>query len=121
MMARVHHVPAERAHWRSIDEEVVCEAIDGIGDPEHVRAAAARFALLGDPGRLTLLLAMRATGEISVTDLALASGLAEPAVSQALRLLRTAGVVAARREGRIARYRLVDPRVADVLGGIGGG
>jgi DNA-binding transcriptional ArsR family regulator len=36
-------------------------------------------------------------------------------VSQALRLLRVAGVVAARKDGRVMRYRLIDDIVADLL------
>jgi DNA-binding transcriptional ArsR family regulator len=36
-------------------------------------------------------------------------------VSQALRLLRAAGMVAARRDGRVIRYTLSDPAVGSVL------
>jgi DNA-binding transcriptional ArsR family regulator len=39
----------------------------------------------------------------------------DPATSQALRLLRAAGVVAGEREGRVVRYRVVDQEVAALL------
>ena len=42
--------------------------------------------------------------------------MSDSAVSQALRLLRTAGAVAGEKEGRVVRYAIVDPVVADLLG-----
>lgn len=39
----------------------------------------------------------------------------DPAVSQTLRLLRTAGVVAGEKDGRVVRYRIIDPITADLL------
>jgi ArsR family transcriptional regulator, lead/cadmium/zinc/bismuth-responsive transcriptional repressor len=54
-------------------------------------------------------------GELCVCDLAAAIETAESTVSQALRLLRTAGVVANRREGRMVYYRLADAHVRMLL------
>ncbi|HEX2314155.1 MAG TPA: metalloregulator ArsR/SmtB family transcription factor [Thermomonospora sp.] len=114
----MHLVPADRAHRPVIDDHRACEAIAAIGDPERVAAWARRFDLLSEPGRLTLLLAIDAAGPISVTDLATAAGMSDTAVSQALRLLRTAGVVEARRDGRVVRYRLSDPAVRPLLAAV---
>ncbi|MFD4600540.1 ArsR/SmtB family transcription factor [Streptomyces sp. NPDC058464] len=111
----MHLVPAERADRRTIDGHRVCDAIAAIGEPSHVHAWAERFSLLADPGRLALLLALHGTGPLAVSDLAVATGMNDPAVSQALRLLRAAGVVAGEKEGRVVRYRLVDPVAADLL------
>ncbi|HEX3790558.1 MAG TPA: metalloregulator ArsR/SmtB family transcription factor [Pseudonocardiaceae bacterium] len=111
----MHLVPAERAHRRIIDEHRVCDAIEGIGTPDRVREWAERFALLADPGRLALLLAIRMVPDICVSDLAVAAGMNDTAVSQALRLLRTAGLVTAAKDGRIMRYRLVDETVRALL------
>lgn len=44
----------------------------------------------------------------SVGDIALALGATEDAVSYALRILRTAGLVRRRREGRMGYYRVSD-------------
>jgi len=96
----MHLVPADRADHRIIDDHRACEAIAALGDPEAVASWARRFSLLADPGRLSLLVCIRAAGPISVTDLAVASGMNDTTVSQALRLLRAAGVVAAERDGR---------------------
>ncbi|MBA9001761.1 MULTISPECIES: ArsR/SmtB family transcription factor [Thermomonospora] len=111
----MHLVPADRAHRTPIDDHRPCEAIAAIGDPARVAAWARRFDLLSDPGRLTLLLAIDSAGPISVTDLATASGMSDTAVSRALRLLRTAGLVEPERDGRIVRYRLADPAIRPLL------
>ncbi|MGW1003194.1 ArsR/SmtB family transcription factor [Streptomyces sp. NPDC002520] len=111
----MHLVPAERADRRTIDGHRVCDAIAAIGEPGHVHAWAERFSLLSDPGRLALLLALDRAGPLAVSDLAVATGMNDPAVSQALRLLRAAGVVVGEKEGRVVRYRIVDPVAADLL------
>ena len=111
----MHLVPAEHAHRRVIDGEQVCAAIAAGGEHAASRRWADTFGLLADPGRLRLLLAIHAVPGICVTDLAIAAGMSDTAVSQALRLLRAAGVVAARKDGRIMRYQLTDPVLAGLL------
>ena len=83
----------------------------------HVTDVAELFALLGDPHRLRLLTALRdaTTGELCVSDLALAVDSSESAVSHALRLLRAHQVVAVRRSGRHAFYALADAHVRQLL------
>ncbi|MFB8182122.1 ArsR/SmtB family transcription factor [Streptomyces sp. NPDC055966] len=104
----------------AIDESAVSAAVAGIGERSRVNSLAARFALLAEPGRLALLLAMHRAGPISVTDLALATGMRDTTVSHALRLLRTAGTVSASRTGRVVRYQLNDPEVVQLLDGTAG-
>ncbi|WP_084148447.1 ArsR/SmtB family transcription factor [Brachybacterium phenoliresistens] len=94
---------------------------DGGGGPAPVlpadpavRDAADVFSLLGDPGRLRLLLALRA-GEHSVHELAELSAQSDSAASHALKLLRAHRVVSARREGRRVHYALADPHVRTLL------
>ncbi|MEU6660190.1 metalloregulator ArsR/SmtB family transcription factor [Streptomyces sp. NPDC046821] len=111
----MHLVPAERAGRRTIDGHRVCDAIAAIGEPGHVRAWADRFSLLADARRLALLLALYRAGPLAVSDLAVATGMNDPAVSQALRLLRAAGVVEGEKEGRVVRYRVVDAATGELL------
>lgn len=73
------------------------------------------FKLLGDPTRATLLYALLEAGELCVCDLAAATRMLEATVSQALRMLRIAGVVTGRREGRLVYYRLADAHVRMLL------
>src|SRR5262249_60084272 len=114
----MHLIPADRADHRIIDDHRACEAIAALGDPEAVASWAQQFSLLADPGRLSLLVCIRAAGPISVTDLAVASGMNDTTVSQALRLLRAAGVVAAERGGRGIRYSLGGEGIGSLLGGL---
>lgn len=73
------------------------------------------FRLLGDATRARLLYALLEAGELCVCDLAAAAGTPETNVSHALRLLRTAGVVKARRAGRRMFYSLDDAHVRLLL------
>ena len=73
------------------------------------------FSLLGEPGRLRLLVALLEAGELCVCDLAAVTGMSESAVSHALRLLRAHRVVSVNRRGRMAFYRLDDAHVRMLL------
>jgi DNA-binding transcriptional ArsR family regulator len=111
----VHLVPADRRNRRILEDDRVCKAIDAVGDPSDVSDWAGRYALLGDPSRLALLLSIAQAGPISVTDLAVAVDMNDTTVSQALRLLRASGTVVARRDGRMVRYELADELVRPLL------
>ena len=76
---------------------------------------AALFRLLGDPTRTRILTVLLAAEELPVCDIAVAVDAEESTVSHALRLLRTAGVVRNRRDGRHVRYRLDDDHVRRLL------
>jgi DNA-binding transcriptional ArsR family regulator len=66
------------------------------------------LALVADPARSRILLALGSAGELCVGDLALALDITPDAASYALRLLRTAGLLALRKQGRVVFYRLAD-------------
>ncbi len=73
------------------------------------------FRLLGDRGRMRIVLRLHGEGELAVAELASATGLSSTACSQQLRLLRAARLVRRRREGRHAYYSLFDPHVAELI------
>ena len=64
------------------------------------------LSLMGDPTRARLLYALDVVEELCVGDLALALSVSEDAVSYGLRVLRTAGLVTRRKDGRVVYYRL---------------
>ena len=70
---------------------------------------------LANPTRLDILHRLAASSA-SVTQLAASMQLSQPNVSQHLAVLRAAGLVAAERDGRLIRYRLVDPDVMVACG-----
>ncbi|UGQ12844.1 metalloregulator ArsR/SmtB family transcription factor [Yinghuangia sp. ASG 101] len=99
---------------RVVDADRVASVRAALPAEERVTEASEVFSLLGDPGRLKLLVALL-EGEMCVCDLAAACGQGESAVSHQLRLLRAHRVVTARRSGRMAYYRLADAHVRLLL------
>jgi len=75
---------------------------------------AERFKLLGHPVRLQILDVLRRSPEC-VCHLEALLGKPQPYISQQLRLLREAGVVADSKEGLNVFYHLVDSQVAALL------
>ena len=73
---------------------------------DQASSLAGTLSLLSEPTRLRILYVLDQVGELCVGDLALALGVGEDAVSYALRLLRTAGLVSSRKQGRTVFYRL---------------
>ena len=78
---------------------------------ERQRSAIIARAL-ADPKRLCVLETL-ADGERSVSDLSRDVGCQIPNMSQHLAVLRSAGLVSARREGSTVFYRLADARVLE--------
>ena len=89
--------------------------------PKRVAAARARMlsvadagqlagllGMLADPVRSRILFALVAAEELCVGDLALALEVTEDQVSYALKMLRLAGLVSFRKDGRMVFYRLSD-------------
>jgi ArsR family transcriptional regulator len=75
---------------------------------------AARFKLLGHPVRLQILSILRQSPEC-VCHLEAALGRSQPYISQQLRVLREAGIIADQKEGLNVYYLLVDPKTATLL------
>ena len=80
-------------------------------DAERQRYATVGRAL-ADPKRLCVLESL-SEGELSVRDLATRVSCQVPNMSQHLAVLRSAGLVTARREGNTMLYRLTDPLVLE--------
>ncbi len=76
---------------------------------------ASLLTLLADPLRSRILGGLLISEELCVGDLAMALEATEDAVSYALRLLRTAGLVVRRREGRMGYYRIADGEAREAL------
>jgi ArsR family transcriptional regulator, virulence genes transcriptional regulator len=82
--------------------------------PDLLRDRSAAVAkALADAKRLCVVERL-ADGERSVSDLSRDVGCQVPNMSQHLAVLRSAGIVASRREGNTVFYRLADPSVLEV-------
>jgi ArsR family transcriptional regulator, lead/cadmium/zinc/bismuth-responsive transcriptional repressor len=95
-------------HEHPVDGARVRRARAGVIDAEDAERLSNLLGLLGDPVRVRLLYALDLVGELCVGDLALALGITEDAASYGLRMLRTAGLVQTRKDGRVVYYRLAD-------------
>ena len=72
-------------------------------------ALASRAKALADPTRLTIAAALAATDELCVCDLAWVTELPENLVSHHARTLRTLGLAASRRDGKMVLYHFTAP------------
>lgn len=91
--------------------DAVKAARDALPDQSGLAGVAELLSLLSNPTRLKILLALQPKpseprGELCVCDLALVIGASKSLTSHQLRLLRTAGLVALRRSGKLVYYRL---------------
>lgn len=77
-------------------------------------AAGDLLRALAAPVRIAIVLELRSS-ERCVHELVAALGVAQPLISQHLRVLKAAGVVAGERHGREVVYQLVDEHLAHIV------
>ncbi|HYO04207.1 MAG TPA: metalloregulator ArsR/SmtB family transcription factor [Mycobacterium sp.] len=83
--------------------------------PRHVLDTAGDLLrALAAPVRIAIVLQLRESSRC-VHELVDALAVPQPLVSQHLRILKSAGVVAGERTGREVRYRLVDHHLSDIV------
>ena len=95
-------------HDHPIDPVRVAHAKERLPSAEDAARLTSLLSMIADPVRLRLIYALDVSEEMCVGDLALALEVSEDSVSYALRLLRTAGLVVTRKDGRVVYNRLAD-------------
>jgi ArsR family transcriptional regulator, lead/cadmium/zinc/bismuth-responsive transcriptional repressor len=95
-------------HDHPVDRDRVSAARADLLSVDDAGRLAGLLGMLADPVRSRILFALVAAEELCVGDLALALDVTEDQVSYGLKLLRTAGMVRFRKDGRIVFYRLSD-------------
>jgi DNA-binding transcriptional ArsR family regulator len=103
-------------HEHPVDAARVAQARARLLPAEDAIRLAGVLSLLADPVRSRILYALDLVTELCVGDLALALGTTQDAVSYGLRILRTAGLVQTRKEGRVVFYRLATNFPEPLLG-----
>lgn len=93
---------------RAVDPRAVVSAKARVPSPEDCDRLGAVLSLIAGPTRIRLLYALDTAEELCVGDLALVLAASEDSVGYGLRVLRTAGLVTRRKEGRTVYYRLAD-------------
>lgn len=97
-----------RGHEHPVDSQRVAAAQAAVLSESEAGRLAGLLGILADPVRSRILFALVSAGELCVGDLALALGVTEDQVSYGLKMLRLAGLVSFRRNGRLMCYRLRD-------------
>jgi len=83
-------------------------------DSRILERAARVIRVIGHPLRLRLLEELEG-GERHVSELVETTGASQAIVSQQLGILRSEGVVDARRDGARVYYRIIEPKVSMIL------
>lgn len=98
----------EPSHQHPVDPARVARARERLPTAADASRLTSILGLLADANRARVLYALDVVEELCVGDLALALEINEDAVSYALRVLRTAGMVDNRKDGRVVYYRLAE-------------
>ncbi len=93
-------------HDHPIDPDRVAHARSRLPSADDAARLTSLLSLMADPVRLRLIYALDVVEELCVGDLALALDVSEDSVSYALRLLRVAGLLVTRKQGRVVYNRL---------------
>jgi DNA-binding transcriptional ArsR family regulator len=101
-------MPTTSTRHRLAERSAVEAARRELIDPDEADRLAELLALLADATRTRILFALGAVDELCVGDLAATLAVSEDAVGYALKVLRMAGLVRGRKEGRSVCYRLAE-------------
>jgi DNA-binding transcriptional ArsR family regulator len=95
-------------HGHPVDPDRVRDARARLITDEDAQRLASLLGLLADPIRARIVYALDTVEELCVSDIALVLRASEDATGYGLRILRTAGLVRTRRDGRVVCSRLAD-------------
>jgi ArsR family transcriptional regulator, lead/cadmium/zinc/bismuth-responsive transcriptional repressor len=95
-------------HPHPVSPGDVTTARTALPTADEAQRLGSLLSLLADPVRVRVLFALVSVEELCVGDLALALDVSLDQSSYALKLLRAAGLVEQRRDGRVIHYRLAD-------------
>lgn len=83
--------------------------------PKAAEQAASCLRTIAHPERLRIIELLLDECRRSVTQIAEALSIAQPAVSTHLRIMRDRGLIRPEREGRAVFYRVAEPHLCDVM------
>ncbi|HWR02430.1 MAG TPA: metalloregulator ArsR/SmtB family transcription factor [Humidesulfovibrio sp.] len=107
-------VPLDACEKPCVHHDRVARVQAVLLDDATAEGLAEIFSLLGDRTRVRILHAL-SLGELCVCDISAALNVSASAISHQLRLLRTAKLVKARKEGKNVFYTLDDSHVHSLM------
>jgi len=96
------------------DEKKVSAVRQRMKSEQTIQGLSNTFKVLGDPTRIRLIFAL-SLEELCVCDIANLLRTTKSAVSHQLRILRNMGLVAFRKEGKMAYYSLTDEHIRNLF------
>ena len=109
MINDIPHCEFMHAHPETIEK--ITKAMP---DEDTLIDLAELFKVFGDSTRIKILSALSG-GELCVCDVSTAVGMTSSAVSHQLKILKNAGLVSFRRDGKTVFYALADDHVMTIL------
>ena len=106
--------PMEACSFLCVHEDVVAKVNDSLPDMDHLLRLAELFKNFGNGTRIRILYVLL-EAEVCVCDLATLLSMTQSAISHQLRILKTARLIKARRDGKTVFYSLADDHVATLL------
>jgi len=104
----------ERCDSDVIHEEIVNKVREKMPQEETLYDLAELFKVFGDSTRIKILWAL-GESEMCVCDIAFLLNMTQSAISHQLRVLKQAGLVKSRREGKTVFYSLEDEHVKQIF------
>lgn len=96
------------SHTHPVDSDAVDQARTSVVSAGEAERLGRLLGLLSDPVRLRMLFALVSVDELCVGDVAMTLEVTLDQASYGLKMLRSAGLVQTRRDGRVIYYRLAD-------------
>ncbi|MCR5668280.1 MAG: metalloregulator ArsR/SmtB family transcription factor [Lachnospiraceae bacterium] len=112
MTDKKHHNNGPLPHDHG--EENIEELLSHIPEDSVIQSVSAAMKQLGDPSRLRIFWLL-CHAEECVINIAAAVGMTSPAVSHHLKLLKSAGLITSRREGKEMYYKAADTELVNSL------
>ena len=97
-----------------VHPETIEKITKAMPDDDTLIDLAELFKVFGDSTRIKILSALSG-GELCVCDISTILGMTSSAVSHQLKILKNAGLVSFRREGKTVFYALADDHVMTIL------
>lgn len=98
-----------------VHEDKVCLARESMPPEGKMASIAELFKVFGDSTRIKILYTLKKT-ELCVCDIAASLAMTQPAISYQLKILKQAGLVRSRRDGKTIYYALSDDHVDIIIG-----
>lgn len=90
------------------------KTLDKIPDCEELENKSERFKAISDPTRLKILYLLQ-DGELCACEIIMALEKPQSTISHHLNVLKTAGFIKGRKEGVWIHYKLVNPKIVDLI------